>query len=165
MDGFDTDGNKNLLWVYLAELTTDFPKQVGAGRVQTIGSGEAFLAEAVPEDKNVPGWPGACLSPIIYPVTFYVKLLALKPNYPDPKPGLHPNIPIIRYHPVPPGPRPLVASYNVLFPSKPSYVKNDVHWIAALVTHHVFTASISLLTPIGIRSPAAPLPTASIPTR
>jgi hypothetical protein len=38
-------------------------------------------------------------------------------------------------------------------------------FLDSFVTHHVFTASISLLTPIGIRSPAAPLPTASIPTR
>jgi len=46
-----------------------------------------------------------------------------------------------------------------------SFIRSFHLSFLAFVTHHVFTASISLLTPIGIRSPAAPLPTASIPTR
>jgi hypothetical protein len=46
-----------------------------------------------------------------------------------------------------------------------SFIRSSHLLFLAFVTHHVFMASISLPTPIGIRSPAAPLPTASIPTR
>jgi hypothetical protein len=96
MNGLDTDRNENLLWIYLAELTMDFPKQVGANCLQTIGDSQALLAEAVPEDKNVPGRPVACSSPIIYPVTSYFKLLALNLNFPAPMSYPHLNIPIVR---------------------------------------------------------------------
>jgi hypothetical protein len=89
MNGLDTDGNKNLLWIYLAELAIDLPKQVRTTCFQMIRGSKALLAVAMPEDENAPGWPAGRSSPIIYSVTLYFELFSLDINSPGPVSDLH----------------------------------------------------------------------------